>query len=565
MISSKKGQQMYSSVTPMYDDSTLMQAIFEAIGSEADTSVDLADEILREIFPQTAISWGLTIWEQRLNLITNISEGTEKRRKRILTKLQTRSIINPEKIGFIVRSFTGADVDVVDRVADYIFGVTLISDKSFNVDIDEINSEIKRIKPSHLGYSLGLETPDTIKITATREYALNPLNMCGQFYCGDGVVISSYGRTYESTINNNVDYNKNIKDYKVSGAILSSNNVESEDGAAVIGRVYSAYETIKAIKDYLYDTQLSKSTGNVIGSVYSSKIEAESDYNNNINDYNESGSNLAGEFMAGAIDEIVSTLGRVYESNENIKSSERTLLDTQLNKSSLTDPIVGSLNSSTIEANSSSEKDIKDYSLSGSILVSENIDAENGDAIIGRIYEANETIKIIQDYLYDTQLSKTSGNIIGSVYDSKIKAAGTYNDSINDYEESGSNIAGEFVAGSNEQITSTLGIVYESNENIASKEIVQLDTQLNKSSLTDSIVGSLNSSVIKVNSLSEEDINEYQQSGSILVSENPDSESGDSVIGKTYSCNIQENASESNELKEYDQAGDILASEEELL
>lgn len=547
-----------------YANSDLMANILNAYARQFKKLDDKYNSASKQLSIHTADT-DMFRWEQDYGIVTDISQDIEKRRRRVLAKMQIKPMITPARMKQIIKSYTGVDVEINEVPEDYMFYVTLSSNKAFNVDLSEIGFEIDKIKPSHLLYTLALQTPSNIRINTSIEYVYNPIDVCGNFYCGDGVVISSYGRTYESTINNDVNYNKNIKDYKLSGAILSSENIESEDGAAVIGRVYSASETIKAIKDYLYDTQLSKSTGDVIGSVYSSKIEAESAYNNNINDYNESGSNLAGEFVAGAIGEIVSTLGRVYELNENIKSSERTLLDTQLNKSSLADPIVGSLNSSTIQVNSLSEESIKDYSLTGSILVSENIDAENGDAVIGRIYESNESIKIIEDYLYDTQLSKTSGNIIGSVYDSKIKAAGTYNNSVNDYEESGSNLAGEFMTGSNEQITSTLGRVYESNENIASKEIVQLDTQLNKSSLTDSIVGTLNSSVIKVNSSNEDDIKDYAYSGSILVSENPDSESGDSVIGKTYSCNIQENASESNELKEYDQAGDILASEEELL
>lgn len=412
MINSKKGQQMYSSVTPMYTDSMLMQAIFEAIGTEADMSVDLSDEILRNIFPQTADSWGLTIWEQRLGLVTNISEDIEKRRKKVITRLQTKSIINPEKIGYIIRSLTGVETDVVDKVADYIFGVTLISDKAFNVDLNEVMSEIKRVKPSHLGYLLGLQTEKKIQVTTTREYAFNPLNMCGQFNCGDGIVISTYGRSYAATLKNHVDYSKNIKDYDLAGTILPSSNLEFESGIATIGRVYAANENIKATRDYLYDNQLSKKDGYVIGSLYNVIIKAAGIYNNAINTYDEAGSDLSGEFMTGSTETSISTLGRLYESNENIEATERVIFDTQLNKSSLTDPIVGSLNSSIIEAKSSSEESIKDYSQAGSILVSENIDNENGDATIGKTYVCN-----IQEKTSETNSVKEysqTGNIIVS-------------------------------------------------------------------------------------------------------------------------------------------------------
>lgn len=388
MISSKKGQLMFSSITNMYDNSEIMQAVFEAIGTEADTSVELGNEILRESFPQTAISWGLTIWENRLGLITNTAEDIEKRRRKILTKLQTKSIVNPQKMGVIVKSLTGLYADIDDKVSDYTFGIKLTSE-SFNVDIGEVLTEVKRIKPSHLACSFALETKKNINISMSREYVFNPLNMCGGFICGDGIVISNYGRYYESKLNAHVDYNKNIKNYDLAGTILLSENSDFEKGIAVIGRVYESTDNIKATEEYLYDSQLSKIDGNIIGTVYNSRIKSAGTYSNTINNYDKAGNDLTGQFITGSDELLISTLGRVYESTENIESQEKVILDTQLNKSSSTDPIVGSLNSSVIKATSSREESIKDYSQAGSILVSENIDNENGVSIIGEIYSCD--------------------------------------------------------------------------------------------------------------------------------------------------------------------------------
>jgi Uncharacterized protein conserved in bacteria (DUF2313). len=338
MISSKKGQQMFSTITPMYDNSVIMQAAFEAIGTEADTSVELGNEILREIFPQTSISWGLNIWENRLGLITNTAEDIEKRRRKILTKLQTKSIVNPQKMGVIVKSLTGLYADIDDKVSDYTFGIKLTSE-IFNVDIGEVLKEVKRIKPSHLACSFALETKKNINISMSREYVFNPLNMCGGFICGDGIVISNYGRTYESKLNAHVDYNTNIKNYDLTGTILLSENSDFEKGIAIVGRVYESSENIKATKDYLYDSQLSKADGNIIGTVYDSDMKVSCAYNNAINNYEESGNNLAGQFVTGSNEEIVSISAKVYESNSNIE---------------------------TIEASSN-----KDYNKSGNILASE--------------------------------------------------------------------------------------------------------------------------------------------------------------------------------------------------
>jgi hypothetical protein len=117
MISSKKGKEMYSRVTPMYEDSKLMLSIFESIGREADSSVDLGDEILRQLFPQTADSWGLTILEKRLGIVTNLNEDIEIRKRKVITKLQTRYPITPKNMAMILKSYTRANINIVENVA----------------------------------------------------------------------------------------------------------------------------------------------------------------------------------------------------------------------------------------------------------------------------------------------------------------------------------------------------------------------------------------------------------------------------------------------------------------
>ena len=65
----------------------------------------LGDEILRQLHPQTADRWGLTIWEKRLKLVTNLNEDIEKRRRKVITNIQAKGIM---EIG-ISQSF-GAEI-----------------------------------------------------------------------------------------------------------------------------------------------------------------------------------------------------------------------------------------------------------------------------------------------------------------------------------------------------------------------------------------------------------------------------------------------------------------------
>ncbi|WP_238861046.1 putative phage tail protein [Clostridium sp. YIM B02569] len=154
-IDSKKGQEMLNSVSPIYDQNVIMKGIFEAIGSEADSSSDLADDLLLQFFLQTA-TWGLDIWEQRLNITTNHNEEITTRRAKILTKLQSKTIINPEKMAYILKNFVSADIDIKENIAPYTFKVELLSYTGFPNDLKDLYNTVKRIKPSHLAVEYNL-------------------------------------------------------------------------------------------------------------------------------------------------------------------------------------------------------------------------------------------------------------------------------------------------------------------------------------------------------------------------------------------------------------------------
>jgi hypothetical protein len=150
MIKSKKGQEMFNSVSPIYEQNEIMESIFEAIGTEADMSVVLSDDILLQLFPQTA-TWGLDIWEQRLGLITNHNEDIKIRRAKIMAKLQSRYVINPNRMACMIQNFTNGDIEIQENVTPYVFEVDILSEDGFLDDLKDLYSTVKRTKPSHLG------------------------------------------------------------------------------------------------------------------------------------------------------------------------------------------------------------------------------------------------------------------------------------------------------------------------------------------------------------------------------------------------------------------------------
>lgn len=159
---------MITYVSPIYEQSKVMQAIFEAIGYEWDVAESLADDILKQFFPQTA-TWGLIYWEEAVSIVTNLTEEIERRRRKVIAKLQSRYAINPKRMSLILKNYTGSDIEIIENIAPYTFEVKLTSREGFSKNLDDLYSEVKRIKPSHLSaiYKLIALTESNLYIGST--------------------------------------------------------------------------------------------------------------------------------------------------------------------------------------------------------------------------------------------------------------------------------------------------------------------------------------------------------------------------------------------------------------
>lgn len=149
IMKSKKANEIFLTVSPIYEKSKIMKSIFEAIGNELDISNKYVEEIKNQLFPQTA-TWAISIWEQRLGLTTNKDESIEKRRGKVIAKIQSKYIITPERMAFIIKNYTGTDVLIVENVAPYTFKIVINIDCL--EDTLELKTIVKKIKPSHLSW-----------------------------------------------------------------------------------------------------------------------------------------------------------------------------------------------------------------------------------------------------------------------------------------------------------------------------------------------------------------------------------------------------------------------------
>ena len=186
MIISDKGRQMLKSVSPIYGQSKIMQAVFEAVGGEFDDVDQLSDEVFAQMFPQTA-TWGVVYWEELLRLKSNKNLPSELRRARVLSKMQTRWPVTPAKMEIYISSVAGKiPVEIIQNVADYTFQVDFMYMLHAGelLNLIEVVKIIEDVKPAHTAYQLCIAFYTKMEIAKKHrtwlfDYVLTDTLLCG--------------------------------------------------------------------------------------------------------------------------------------------------------------------------------------------------------------------------------------------------------------------------------------------------------------------------------------------------------------------------------------------------
>ncbi len=154
MITSAKGRRMLGNISPIYGQSRIMQAIMQAIGTEWDDAELAVEDILKQLFPQTA-TWGIVYWESLLKLPSNKALPLELRRARVLSKMQTRWPMTKERMERIVRSYSNDDdAHIKQLISEYMFEVHFRIKHATN--LQTLQNMIFDTKPAHLAHILML-------------------------------------------------------------------------------------------------------------------------------------------------------------------------------------------------------------------------------------------------------------------------------------------------------------------------------------------------------------------------------------------------------------------------
>lgn len=193
----------------------------QAIGNSVDKLQYDIDMLENEVNPLTGKGKGLEQWEKFFKLPSNIADGIEIRKARVISELiqfmSDENVIRKDEIEAIL-SFFG-DVEIVEHFAEYIFDVAFKDIKSLN--IDEIVKIIKKIKPSWLDFRLTSEHSKELELqTNYKEYPV-PYLMCGTFKCGTKPYIQTEGVSFGTTLSANTSKTDTSQRYKLTGTFKS--------------------------------------------------------------------------------------------------------------------------------------------------------------------------------------------------------------------------------------------------------------------------------------------------------------------------------------------------------
>ncbi len=153
--SSEAANRMLSYVTKhWYDNSYVGKWVYEVMGQEMDTAVDIVKDLPNQLFVDTA-TWGLVFHEQKYGLpMQPMNTDYAARRKIIHNKMDTKAPMSPYRMEQLIKNAIGYEASVHDINDDgytfshpNIFSVQITGDDP--LDFHEALDRIRAYKQSH--------------------------------------------------------------------------------------------------------------------------------------------------------------------------------------------------------------------------------------------------------------------------------------------------------------------------------------------------------------------------------------------------------------------------------
>lgn len=163
ILTSDEAKRIYNMVSPIYGESSVALKIFQAQGKELDRVKELAEDVRRQLNPETA-TWLLPLWEERYGITSGADWTLERRREAVISKRKYNAPIVPKKMAALLTALIGVPVDVVENTGPNQFTVYIRK----NVTVDKFANAIQFVdeaKLAHLIYNIEIAGEITASVT----------------------------------------------------------------------------------------------------------------------------------------------------------------------------------------------------------------------------------------------------------------------------------------------------------------------------------------------------------------------------------------------------------------
>ena len=128
-----------------------MHALYDTQGYEVGYMQHVLEDIINQCFIVTA-TWGLSRWEQFLELNTNLLLTYEQRRELLFAKIRGQGTTTVAMIKDTAEAFSGTEVEVIEDNPHYRFTVRFVGKKGIPQNMQGFINMLETIKPAHLAY-----------------------------------------------------------------------------------------------------------------------------------------------------------------------------------------------------------------------------------------------------------------------------------------------------------------------------------------------------------------------------------------------------------------------------
>lgn len=144
-------------------------------------------DILDQLFIDTA-TWGLTTWEDFVDVTPPQMSDYYNRRLQVKLKLNRNLIVNESFLEMLTNQYVNnGSADIIPHNEEYYFDVTFTKDSCF--DLSALTQAIELYKPAHLGYKFferqpvsvgivigcGAATAEVMHVDEEADYTVDPL------------------------------------------------------------------------------------------------------------------------------------------------------------------------------------------------------------------------------------------------------------------------------------------------------------------------------------------------------------------------------------------------------